>query len=194
LRQQFSSIEKAFSQTVSNAQAQAALAAAADRTAAVGWMGIPPEVHPMTPGGAGPGETGGLVKTLMSRMAATEVSDGAITNPNQGPTRPPPIQQGNEMGTGMAAVVTPAAPAPTGLVYAAQRLLYPGPPGLRVEPIAGQLAMHLLQEKWTLTHWAEAQGLSGAHRREALTIARALELGTRDYGVGLGPATTTTPR
>ncbi len=178
LRRGITSIEKAFEQSVTNAQAQAAMAAAADRTAAVGWMGLP-EVHPMTPGAPGPEENGGLVQTLMARMAATENSANLPANAEKGTQQKP---QGNGTGTGVAP--TPAAPVPPGLVYAAQRLLNPGPPGLRVDPLAGELAMHLLQEKWTFTHWAEAQGLSGAHRREAMTIARALELGVRDYGVG----------
>ena len=75
-----------------------------------------------------------------------------------------------------------AAVSPT-LARAASRLLNPGPPDLRVESSKGEMAQHMLQEKWSFTDWAEAQGLSGAALREAKTHARSMELGVADYGV-----------
>ena len=44
------------------------------------------------------------------------------------------------------------------------------------------LAEHLLTSKPTFTDWAETQGLAGAPLREALTIARALDLATEHIG------------
>ena len=44
------------------------------------------------------------------------------------------------------------------------------------------LAEHLLTSKPTFTDWAETQGLAGAPLREALTIARALDLATEHQG------------
>ena len=44
------------------------------------------------------------------------------------------------------------------------------------------LAEHLLKSKPTFTDWAETRSLAGAPLREALTIARALDLATEHYG------------
>ena len=44
------------------------------------------------------------------------------------------------------------------------------------------LAEHLLKSKPTFTDWAETRGLAGAPLREALTIARALDLATEHIG------------
>ena len=114
-------------------------------------------------------EKSSLVKLLMSR------ADGSAE-----PEEPAAAKSGN--GKGDPALRT-AAVSPT-LMRAASRLVSPGPPDLRVESSNGELALHMLQEKWSFTDWAEAQGLSGAALREAKTHARAMELGVKDYGVG----------
>ena len=68
------------------------------------------------------------------------------------------------------------------LARAADRLVRIGCPPLRVDRIGGTLALHLLQSKDTFTAWVESKDLSGAQLREALSIARALDLATQHYG------------
>ena len=65
----------------------------------------------------------------------------------------------------------------------AERLVAVGCTPLRVEKRHGSaLAEHLLKSKHTFTDWAETRGLAGAPLREALTIARALDVATEHYG------------
>ena len=69
------------------------------------------------------------------------------------------------------------------LAQAAKRLVSVGCPPLRVEKrYGGLLALHLLQSKDTFTAYAESKGLSGSALREAMTIARALDLATQHFG------------
>jgi hypothetical protein len=117
---------------------------------------------------AGPGSGKNLVQLLMSR------ADGTAE----------PEEQGQPSGNGSGGPAQRAAAVPPPLAHAAQRLMNPGPPDLRVQSSNGELALHMLQEKWSLTEWAEAQGLSGAALREAKTHARSMELGVKDFGVG----------
>ena len=70
------------------------------------------------------------------------------------------------------------------LQNAAARLATVGVTPLRKEAIGTRLATGFLQEHDTLTQWVRAQSLTGHSKREALTEARALELGVADYGVG----------
>ena len=71
------------------------------------------------------------------------------------------------------------------LQHAAARLLVPGPPPLRQEERWGpMIALHILQEKSSITDWVDHQKLSGHNDREARTIARAVELGVNEMGAG----------
>ena len=71
------------------------------------------------------------------------------------------------------------------LKHAAARLLVPGPPPLRQDERWGpSIALHMLQEKSSLTDWVDHLKLTGHNDREARTIARALELGVNEYGAG----------
>ena len=44
------------------------------------------------------------------------------------------------------------------------------------------IALHILQEKSSITDWVAALNLSGHNNREARTLARALELGVSEFG------------
>ena len=69
------------------------------------------------------------------------------------------------------------------LKHAAARLLVPGPPPLRQDERWGpSIALHMLQEKSSLTDWVDHLKLTGHNDREARTIARVLELGVNKYG------------
>ena len=71
------------------------------------------------------------------------------------------------------------------LQHAAARLLVPGPPPLRQDERWGpMIALHMLQEKSSITDWVDHQKLSGHNDREARTIARSVELGVHEYGAG----------
>ena len=71
------------------------------------------------------------------------------------------------------------------LKHAASRLLVPGPPPLRQDERWGpMIALHMLQEKSSITDWVDHQKLSGHNDREARTIARAVELGVHEMGAG----------
>ena len=114
----------------------------------------------------------GLIESLLGRMQGSASAS------------PPPAPTGSrQSGIGEASPVPTAGPVPPSLQHAAERILVPGPPPLRVERNGAELAEHLLKEGWTFSHWVEAQKLSGHSDREARTIARALELGTMEFGV-----------
>ena len=57
-------------------------------------------------------------------------------------------------------------------------------PALRVDRVGSQLALHILLSKDTFTGYVEHRGLTGGQFREAMTLARALDLGTVEYGSG----------
>ena len=86
-------------------------------------------------------------------------------------------QSGNGSGGVQQSRVSPS------LQNAAARLTTVGVTPLRKAAIGSMLATGFLQEHDTLTQWVRAQGLTGHSKREALTEARALELGVADYGV-----------
>ncbi len=110
-----------------------------------------------------------LVDVLLGRMDAL--------------TKPTAVVQ-QELTTGNDAGTTQqrAAEVPPPLTRAAGRLVGVGCPPLRVQPLGGQLATHILQHRETFTLWVEGKNLEGGKQREALTIARSLDLGTVQYG------------
>ena len=72
---------------------------------------------------------------------------------------------------------------PPQLTHAASRLLNPGPPPLRnPERWGASIALHILQEKSSITDWVAQLNMTGHNNREARTIARAVELGVSEYG------------
>jgi len=164
------------------AEKMAIAGAAANRAAAEAHMN-PPKIPISTPakpqgseladqalndGSQGAQVSGSLVGTLLSRMNAT-----AATN----------TQVGGTVGNGMATETKRAGSVAPHLAHAAARLLNPGPPALRVEPVGAEIYDHMLREAYTLTSWVEAQGLKGDQGyREAKTIARSVELAVYEYG------------
>jgi len=96
-----------------------------------------------------------------------------------------PAAQGtatDTQGNDLAAPAQRAAAVPPTLARAATRLTSIGCPPLRVDPIAGTLATHILQSKPTFTDWVESKNLTGASLREGMTDARALDLATQQFG------------
>ena len=156
---------------------------AADRAAAASFAGPPGLPRPIdmstpvkndrstTQPSAGPDEIPSKVPLV--RMMLARANGETQEEANDGPLP----------GNGSGEMVQSATPVPPPLLRAARRLMDPGPPGLRVDHTQGELALHMLQEKWSFTDWAEAQGMHGATLREAKTHARCLELGVADYGV-----------
>ena len=191
LRKRITSIEAAHDVAMRGAVAFAA--SAADRAAATPYQGI---VHAMTPqadppsglapsGFETPRETErpegapDLVDVILQRMSADGAGPEALSSTNLAP------------GNGSAPAGQRAAPVAPALARAANRLVSVGCPPLRVERLGGTLALHILQTKDTFTSWVESKGLSGAQLREALTIARSLDLGTHELGAAFllsGPA------
>ena len=184
LRKRVTSIEAAHDVAMRGAVAFAA--SAADRAAATPYQGMP-IVHAMTPqadppsglapsGFETPRETerpeGGpdLVDVLLQRMSVDGAGPEALSSTNLAP------------GNGSAPAGQRAAAVAPALARAANRLVSVGCPPLRVERLGGTLALHILQTKDTFTSWVESKGLSGAQLREALTIARSLDLGTHELG------------
>ena len=158
-----------------NAAAQAHEAQrAADRAAAEAHA-HPPSI-PLTPAKAEPaGAThapggGGLVAAIMANIKGSENELPADGSGQQ-------QQSGNGSGGVQQSRVSPS------LQNAAARLTTVGVTPLRKAAIGSMLATGFLQEHDTLTQWVRAQGLTGHSKREALTEARALELGVADYGV-----------
>ncbi len=60
---------------------------------------------------------------------------------------------------------------------------FPSSP-LRVDKVGSELALHILLSKDTFTAYVEHRGLNGGQFREAMTLARALDLGTVEFGSG----------
>jgi hypothetical protein len=114
---------------------------------------------------------GSFLDKLTARMNGTQNGDDAVVGepqPGKGngtPERAPAVSEK--------------------LKHAAARLLVPGPPPLRQDERWGpSIALHMLQEKSSLSDWVDHLKLSGHNDREARTIARALELGVNEYGAG----------
>ena len=155
--------------------AAAHAAAAADRAAATPYGGIPNvQIHSPPAGedaavltdGGEPDLVDGLVARIKNEIGAGDLDGRAAEAPGNGAAAGPVRE----------AAVSPA------LARAADRLVRIGCPPLRVDRIGGTLAQHLLQSKDTFTAWVESKGMSGAQLREALSIARALDLATEQYG------------
>ncbi len=173
-----SSIDKAYRESYRAALARTA----ADRAAA----GPAPTI-PMTPSAAGGAQSlqetapeqhqlqdhahGGadLIDMLMSRMPGT-------------PTAPNPVAPLPTSGNGTGTTAQRAAAVPPELVRATTRLTGVGCPPLRVDKVGAQLAVHILLNKDTFTQYVENRTLTGGQEREALTLARALDLGTVEFG------------
>ena len=147
---------------------------AADR-AALEAHAHPPSI-PLTPAKEEPvqpraaEQSGGLVATILANIQGSE---------NDKPTVAPDVRPKSGNGSGG---VQPSQ-VPPSLQNAAARLTTVGVTPLRKAAIGSMLATGFLQEHDTLTQWVRAQGLTGHSKREALTEARALELGVADYGV-----------
>ena len=155
---------------------QAQLAAAANRAAVTAFQGLPVK-HAMSPGAVAnaavvtePGED--LLENLVLRMT----NGAAGAGEQDGPKPPPQTGKDKAAVSGSAVTVSPA------LARAADRLVSVGVPPLRVDPIGGKLALHLLKTKDTFTARVDSKQLQGAQLREALSIARALDLATHWYG------------
>ena len=121
---------------------------------------------------------GSFLDQLVAKMNGTP---NGTPNGNPLPTIPeetPAFEPGNGRGPGpRAPQVSPQ------LTHAAARLLNPGPPPLRnPERWGTNIALHILQEKSSITDWVAALNLSGHNNREARTLARALELGVSEFG------------
>ena len=117
-----------------------------------------------------PGED--LLEGLVLRMT----NGAAGAGEQDGPKPPPQTGKDKAAVSGSAVTVSPA------LARAADRLVSVGVPPLLVDTIGGKLALHLLKTKDTFTAWVESKQLQGAQLREALSIARALDLATHWYG------------
>ena len=121
---------------------------------------------------------GSFLDQLVAKMNGTP---SGTPNGNPLPTIPeetPAFESGNGQGP------RPRAPQVSPqLTHAAARLLNPGPPPLRnPERWGTSIALHILQEKSSITDWVAALNLSGHNNREARTLARALELGVSEFG------------
>jgi hypothetical protein len=173
LQQRTTSIESAFTEAYRGTLAHAAdRAAAAAAPAAIQMTPDAPDVAPgyMTPREAPPAGGPDLVDMLMSRM------------PGAAPTSAAPIVPAPITGNGGGATAQRAAAVSPDLARAATRLTGIGCPPLRVDKLGPQLALHLLLSKDTFTAYVEPRGLTGGQLREALTLARALDLGTVEFG------------
>lgn len=177
LAKRTSSIRNAYEEAYRGALAHAQQAA--DRAAA---SALPPTVQ-MTPGAAAnppgyvtprenpDGAGTDLVDVLLGRMEALDTHNQAGQS-----------HQEKSQGNGVGTTKQRASEVPPSLARAAARLVGIGCPPLRVTPLGAQLATHVLQSRETFTLWVEGKGLEGGKLREAMTIARALDLGTVQYG------------
>ena len=111
-----------------------------------------------------------MTDQLVAKMNGTPLpTEEPETTPQQSGKGGAPLQRAPEV--------------PPQLAHAAARLLNPGPPPLRnPERWGASIALHILQEKSSITDWFAALNLSGYNNREARTIARALELGVSEFG------------
>ena len=141
-------------------------AAAADRAAFGPPPGLPrPEQYNIhTPARDAP-QSEDLVDVLLQRVGGANIEQNA-------PKASTEAKNGHRPA---AVVVSPS------LVQACHRLVYVGTPPLRVDRLAGSLALNMLQSKPTFTDWVEAKALGGK-KTEAMTIARALDLAVHEFG------------
>ena len=114
---------------------------------------------------------GSFLDQLTARMQGAPRTEAAATGERQ---------SGKEVDTPERAPAVSET-----LKHAAARLLVLGPPPLRQDERWGaMIALHILQEKSSITDWVEHQKLTGHNDREARTIARAVELGVYEMGAG----------
>ena len=127
-------------------------------------------------------------KRLPSRsmpLLSKRTRNQAVARMNGAPLEAIP-EEGPAKGSGKGQTPLPRAPEVSPqIAHAAARLLTPGPPPLRnSERWGSSIALHILQEKSSITDWVDREALTGHNGREARTIARALELGVSEYGAG----------
>ena len=170
------SIRKAHSIAMRGAAAYAA--AAADRAAAVQFAGVP-DIHPLSPGPPTEPAESEPVRAQVETGEEADLLDLLVDRiKGEGQQQPKPSTSGN----GSATAASRSAAVPPSLAQAASRLTSVGVPPLRVDKLSYTLAAHMLRTKPTFTEWVEKQNLNGAPLREALTEARALDLGVTDSG------------
>ncbi len=179
LGKRVSSIEAAYAAAIRGAIAHAA--AAADRAAAAARPSVP-VVHAMTPTADPPM---GVPASVAPEQPAAEpdIVDLICQRMNADGASPAAAGPAADMsGNAPATTAQRAAAVPPTLARAATRLTSIGCPPLRVDPIGGMLATHILQSKPTFTDWVESKNLTGASLREGMTDARALDLATQEFG------------
>jgi len=136
---------------------------------------LAPKVEPLVAAAATEQQPAGSFQNqLVAKMNGTPNGNPLPTIPEETPA----FESGNGRGP------RPRAPQVSPqLTHAAARLLNPGPPPLQnPERWGTSIALHILQEKSSITDWFAALNLSGYNNREARTIARALELGVSEFG------------
>ena len=151
---------------------------AADRAAAEAYA-RPPSIPISTPAKDSEEHNkpaGGLVAAILANIAGANSGDG--NEEKSGPST------GGTGGSGNGSGGVRGSQVPPSLQNAAARLTTVGVTFLRKAAIGSSLATGFLQEHDTVTQWVRAQGFTGHSKREALTDARAIELGVADYGVG----------
>ena len=176
-------IEKAYTKAATVAAARAAAVHPAQRQQG-------PDQHPLQelmgsaePGGETEQSLGSFLDKITARMNSQR-------NAFHQPERLAPIHEeaaeSGERQPGNGNDTPKRAPAVSDkLKHAAARLLVPGPPPLRQDERWGpMIALHILQEKSSITDWVDHQKLSGHNDREARTIARAMEVGVNEMGAG----------
>ena len=169
-----STIRKKMGFAVQAAEAQRA----ADRAAAEAYA-RPPSIPISTPAKDSEEHNkpaGGLVAAILANIAGANSGDG--NEDKSGPST------GGTGGSGNGSGGVRGSQVPPSLQNAAARLTTVGVTPLRKAAIGSSLATGFLQEHDTVTQWVRAQGFTGHSKREALTDARAIELGVADYGVG----------
>ena len=169
-----STIRKKVGLAVQAAEAQRA----ADRAAAEAYA-RPPSIPISTPAKDSEEHNkppGGLVAAILANIAGANSGDG--NEDKSGPST------GGTGGSGNGSGGVRGSQVPPSLQNAAARLTTVGVTPLRKAAIGSSLATGFLQEHDTVTQWVRAQGFTGHSKREALTDARAIELGVADYGVG----------
>ncbi len=157
------------------AKARARAAAAANRAAAE--LLKKPSFVPLTPGAPlGPDsienkQEPDLIDSLLARSGGADIATKEAHQPEQ-------------PGNGEATGAWRAGPVSPPLMRATHRLVAVGTPPLRVTRHGPELAQRMLQNQETFTLWTEAKTLAGAQLREAMTIARCLDLSVHSFGPG----------
>ena len=181
LSNRLTSFEKSYKSSLASARA----AVAANRAAAAAHFDPPTlsmAANIGTPDArAGPRqvESDDVIEMMLARMNADTSGNGT----RSGAAAPP--------GPGNAAALTEAppgphpAPVPPALTRACKWITDVGVPPLRVEErYSAALAMNILKSSHTFTEYAEKSTLKGGQLREAMTLARILDVGTEQYGPG----------